>query len=84
MAVLVARVVSVLQPFLQLVVLPYVHRRQLADGVAQAVGEGFVARVHHVEGGESLRQRVEDNLVIHGAARGDGCSRAFRTVFGRH
>ena len=80
-AVLVARVVQILQPLLKLVVAPDAHRSQTADHTAQRVGI-VTARAQCLTRPQCTAQRVERYLVVHRAARRD--RDAVGPVLGRH
>ena len=42
MTVLVFRIIPILQPFLQLTISSYLHRRQLADGLLKFLGISLI------------------------------------------
>ncbi len=78
MAVCVVGVVKVVEPFLQLAVAAYTHDRKAVHHSLQAVAVGVVS-VEQTCGGESRAEGVAYNLVVHGAACGNG-RRGFATV----
>ena len=82
-AVLVAWVVNVLKPLLQLVVAAHLHGRQPVEHAAQACLVSLVNAERPCSQQRAV-ERVEGYLVVHGAACGHHCARSFRPLFGRH
>ena len=67
MTVLVARIVHVLQPFLQLTVPAYLHGWQAVYYLPQRILERLPV-AHHTSGLQRVAQRIEHDLVVHRAS----------------
>ena len=65
-AVFVLGIITVNKPFLQLSVLAHLHRRQQGNSLSKGVLQGFVG-LQDFSRMQSLRQDIEDNLVVHRA-----------------
>ena len=86
-AVSVFRIVQIFQPFLQLIVTPYLHRSHFGKQGSQRISVSS-RKFQNLRSCQCIAQYIENNLIIHRTARYD--SRSFlgvftlRTMLGRH
>ena len=83
MTVLVAWVIAIDEPLLQLLVASDLHWRQLTDCLGEAL---TIVGIHtqHLGCMEGIAQCIKHNLVVHGASGSDGGVLAHRSLLGAY
>ena len=81
MPVLILRIITILEPLLQLPVASCLHRRNELEVVRYLLSEDCIG-VEDLRGLQGSRKRVTRYLVIHRARSGHGCVLAYGTVLG--